>query len=275
MLLSALLLPALAVTPTPESSVLNQPEWPVAIRLEAELGTLLPVAHTIQFGKDGSQFDYVEEGGQNNLFPFLRFDASLDIGKRHTVRFLYQPLDLRAEVTAERDLRIDGVDFAKGTPLDVRYGFSFVRGTWLFDLMPDPRREASLGLALQIRNATIIWSAVDGSQRVDERNIGPVPLLAGRLRLPLGNRVWFGAEATGFYAPIKYLNGGSVDVEGAILDASLRSGIALNHGIDPFVSLRYVGGGSSGTSKDGDGDGDGYNDNWLHFMALSLGVQLR
>jgi hypothetical protein len=273
MLLSALLLPALAVTPTPESSVLNQPEWPVAIRLEAELGTLLPVAHTIQFGRDGSVFDYVKEGGQNNLFPFLRFDASLDIGKRHTVRFLYQPLDLSANVTAARDLRIDGVDFAEGTPLDVRYGFSFVRGTWLFDLMPDLRREASLGLSLQIRNATITWSAVDGSQRVDERNIGPVPLLAGRLRLPLGNRFYFGAEATGFYAPIKYLNGGAVDVEGAILDTSLRAGLALNHGIDSFVSLRYIGGGSSGTGKDS--DGDGYNDNWLHFMALSLGAQLR
>jgi hypothetical protein len=273
MLLSALLLPALAVTPTAENSVLNRPEWPVAIRLEAELGTLVPVAHTIQFGRDGSVFDYVEEGGQNNLFPFLRFDASFDIGKRNTVRFLYQPLDLRSEVTAARDLRIDGVDFAKGTPMDLRYGFSFVRGTWLFDLMPDQRREASLGLALQIRNAAISWTAVDGSQRVDERNVGPVPLLAGRLRLPVTGRFYMGAEATGFYAPIKYLNGGSVDVEGAILDASLRGGLTLQQGVDTFVSLRYVGGGSSGTGKDS--DGDGYNDNWLHFMVLSLGAQLR
>lgn len=273
MLFIACLLPAFAVTPTPENSVLNQPEWPVAIRLEAELGTLLPVAHTIQFGKDGSVFDYVEEGGQNNLFPFLRFDASLDIGTRNTVRFLYQPLDLRAEVTAQRDLRIDGVDFAAGTPLDVRYGFGFVRGTWLYDLMPDVKKEASIGAALQIRNATITWSAADGSARVDERDIGPVPLLAARLRLPTGNRTWFGAEATGFYAPIKYLNGGSVDVEGAILDTSVRGGLALDHGTDAFIALRYIGGGSSGTSKDS--DGDGYNDNWLHFMSLSLGVQVR
>lgn len=266
-------LPALAVTPTPDASWLNDPDKKLAVRLEAELGALLPVSHTIQFGKDGSKYDYVTEGGQDNLFPFARFEAGLDIGKRHTVKFLYQPLDLEANVVARRDLRIDSVDFAKGTPMDVRYGFGFVRGTWLYDLAPEPRTEAALGLALQIRNATIQFTSADGSLRVDERDIGPVPLLAGRVRTPIGPRTWFGAEATGFYAPIKYINGGDTDVEGAILDTSLRVGLSLDHGADAFLNLRYIGGGSSGTGDDV--DGDGYNDNWLHFAALSIGAQVR
>ena len=46
---------------------------------------------------------------------------------------------------------------------------------------------------------------------------------------------------------------------GALLDASLRAGVTLQHGVRPFVNLRYLGGGAEGTTGDYDGyGGDGF-----------------
>jgi len=63
-------------------------------------------------------------------------------------------------------------------------------------------------------------------------------------------------------------------VVGAILDASGRYGLTLNRGIDTFLNLRYLGGGSVGIG-DSTGPGDGYTKNWLHFTSLSLGFMVR
>jgi hypothetical protein len=84
-----------------------------------------------------------------------------------------------------------------------------------------------------------------------------------------------GAEVDGFYAPIRFINGGTSDVEGAILDASVRGGVHLTPGVDTFLNLRYLGGGSSGTSTSSREPGDGFTDNWLHFVSLTLGFTLR
>lgn len=266
---------ALAVTPPAADSLLNTPDRGYAVRLDAEIGFLAPLAHTIQFGHDGTVFDYVADGAQNVLFPTVRFEAGLDVGKRETFTLLYQPLDLRTEVVLHDDILVDTVTFAKGEPVDLRYGFSFWRATWLHELLPASERELAVGLALQIRNANISFTSGDGTRAFEEHDVGPVPALAARLRLPVGKTGFFGAEATGIYAPIKYINGSNVDVVGALLDSSVRGGLALPHGTDVFLSVRYIGGGSEGTGKASEAFGDGYTANWLHFATLSLGASLR
>ncbi|MFZ5480947.1 MAG: hypothetical protein ACOZNI_29570 [Myxococcota bacterium] len=263
-----------AVTPPSPASVLNPPDRAVAVRLDAELGFLAPVAHTIQFGERGTTFDYVDDGGQEVLFPFARLQAGLDVG-RESFLFLYQPLDLRTEVALASPLTVDTVTFAAGEAVDLRYGFSFWRATWLHELLPAPERELGVGLGLQLRDADIVFTSADGGTRFAERDVGPVPLLAARLRLPVAERGFLGAEAGGIWAPVKYLNGSDVDVEGALLDASLRGGLALAGGADVYVNARYLGGGAAGSSKNPEARGDGYTANWLHFATVSLGVGLR
>ncbi len=266
---------ALAVTPPAADSLINAPDRAWAVRLDAEVGFLAPLAHTIQFGHSGTKFDYVADGAQNVLFPVLRFDAGLDVGKRETFSLLYQPLDLRTEVVLHQDILVDTVTFQAGEPVDLRYGFSFWRATWLHELLPAPEREFSIGLALQLRDANISFTSADGTKRFVEHDVGPVPALAARLRLPVGKAGFVGAEATGIYAPIKYLNGSNVDVVGALLDTSVRGGFALPHGTDVFLCARYIGGGAEGTAKNSEAFGDGYTANWLHFATLSLGASLR
>jgi len=271
-----LLLPlAFASSPDAAGSLLNPDAEGVDARLHAEVGFLAPLAHTIQFDSDGTKFDYVKEGGQNNLFPLVRLSADFDLGKRHTLVVLAQPLDLRTEIALERDVTQAEVLFPAGTPVELRYGFTFYRGSWMYDLAPENGREFALGGSMQIRNAAISFASKDGSLYTAERDIGPVPLVKLRVREPLGTQSWFGAELDGAYAPIKYINGSDTDVVGALLDASLRYGYELRPGVDLFLNARYLGGGAEGTSQNPDALGDGFTANWLHFATLSMGASIR
>lgn len=249
--------------------------WLVGARSAVEFGALAVAYHHIQFGSDGSEFDYRSEGGQDVLFPFARLNVEFALGGvpgRHRVSFLYQPLELSSRVVLRSPLVVDGQTFPEQTPMDLSYGFPFYRASYGYDVVQDPAWEVLLGGGLQVRNATITFSSADGELRRTNRDVGPVPLLKLRVRRTFETGWFFATEIDGFYAPIKYLNGGDSDVEGAILDASLRAGHALSDRVEAFVNLRWIGGGAEGTSKEEQDFGDGYTQNWLHFLTLSLGV---
>ena len=267
--------PALAVSPDATDSQVNPSDRNLRVRMHGELGAVLPVSHTLQFDKDGTDFDLVKDGGQDNLFFFRRMSADLDIGSRHTVVLLYQPLTLASSVVLANDLVVDELVFPSGTPMNIKYGFDFTRGSYLYDFQEDPERELALGLSLQIRNATIDYQSVDGTLQRSNRNIGFVPIIKFRTRQPLAENAYWGFEADGFYAPVSYLNGDNNEVVGAILDASGRVGLELNNGVDAFANLRYIGGGAVGISDNSPPPGDGYTKNWIHTAALSVGFTLR
>lgn len=253
-----------------ESNASNE-DSSVGVSITGELGFLDVLSHRIQFGRNGTYIDYVDEGGQDVLFAFQRLSAEFEFSERHHAIFLYQPLSLDSQVVLDRDIRVDGLVFPEGTAVDMRYRFPFYRVSYLYDLAPSADREIAVGGSLQLRNATINFTSVDGSLRRAERNVGPVPIVKVRTHFPLGGAYWFEFESDGFYAPISYLNGDDNDVVGAILDGSVRAGRELTPRIGGFVNLRYFGGGSVGENPDDDGPGDGYTRNWLHFAIVSLG----
>lgn len=258
----------------PAAFRLNAPGRGFEVRLAAELGFVGVLSHIIQFDRDGTEFDYVNEGGQDVLFPFARAEAGFSWRRSHAL-LVYQPLLLQGDVTLRDELIVDDVVFAEGTPIRARYNFPYFRGSYLYDVLPSPKHELSFGIAVQLRNATIDFASLDGETLVSNRDIGIVPLLAGRYEGPVSKHIWWGAEATGFYAPIKYLNGDDNGVVGAILDASVRVGVSARAGVRPYVNARYVGGGAEGTSDESTPPGDGYNNNWLHTLAISAGTQFR
>jgi hypothetical protein len=250
---------------------LNDPANPVQVDLTAELGFLAPVAHRVQFGMEGTRFDYVADGGQDNLFAFVRPTLGIE-WKRQRFVLLYQPLDLRTTVSLADPLQVNRTVFPAGRPIDLRYGFSFWRASWSHDLSPRDDLRIGVGLGLQIRNATITFEATDGSAFEANRDIGPVPLLELEIAKQWDDGFFFESEIDGFYAPIRYLNGGDVDVEGAIADIQVRGGFALSDPVDAFAGVRYIGGGGSGTG-DPDGNSDGFVDNWLHFVTVTVGMR--
>lgn len=253
--------------------VLNDASRPYRLELSAELGFIAPLSHTVQFGSQGDTLDYVADGGQDNLFPLSRPTAALR-WRRQTFTALWQPLDLRTTAALSQPLQVDGIVFPANRPIALRYGFSFWRLSWAHRAVDRDDLEVSLGLGLQIRNATIGFTSVDGALSVVNRDIGPVPLLELEVRRAFDDGVRLEAEIDGFYAPIKYLNGRGVDVEGAIADIQLRAGLALAEPTTAFLGLRYLGGGASGTGTP-DGTGDGYTANWLHALTLTLGARIQ
>ena len=271
-----LLLSAIALAaPVPADSILNNTDRSWQLQPVAEIGFLAPLSHIYQSGNGGSEFDYITEGGQDNLFLVTRWSLDLQLKERNTVTFLYQPLNIRTAQVAQRDLAFDEVVFTDGTPIELRYGFDFYRASYTRDVLADPDKELGFGASLQIRNAAIEFVSTDGTQRSTTRDIGPVPVLKVKGRFDSDAGSWWGFEADGFYAPIKYLNGGTTDVVGAIADISLRGGLSLNNGLDPFLNLRYLGGGAEGTTDNPEPGTDGFTRNWLHFTTLTIGFMVR
>jgi hypothetical protein len=238
----------------------------------AELGGLSPLYHRLQFGRDGTSFDYVKDGGQDVIFPFGRLSMDLVMGRHHVV-FLYQPLELDTQVVVPRAVTVDGLTFPAGTPLDLRYGFPFYRLSYLYQVSSRPGLSIQLGGSLQIRNATITFSSADGQTRRANRDVGPVPAFKTRIEYTAATGWFTGLEIDGFYAPVKYLNGGKSDVTGAIVDASVRGGYHFSPAVAGFLNVRWLGGGAEGTSEPEDFS-DGYTRNWLHFLIVSLGVRV-
>ncbi len=258
-----------------QRTLMNDPKNTVWFMGSYERGFIDVLSHTIQFGSDGTPFDYVEEGGQNILFPFQRLSAEIHFGPRHGIVLLYQPLDIRTEALLDRDIVVDELTFPADTPLELRYGFDFYRFSYLFDLSRNKDKEIAIGLSLQLRNASIWFKSADGTLFRVNQNVGPVPILKFRARLPFKKGVWFGSEIDGFYANGRYISGSDNDFEGAILDASLRMGFDLNASFATFLNVRYVGGGARGFDEGDTAPGDGYTDNWLHTLAVTLGMYVQ
>ncbi|PIQ26271.1 hypothetical protein COW36_15225 [bacterium (Candidatus Blackallbacteria) CG17_big_fil_post_rev_8_21_14_2_50_48_46] len=260
----ALVLPAQAESDT----------WEKYPRLEASLeyGFLGVMSHTIQFSQNNTNFDYVKEGGQDTLFPLPRMSLDLQLDPHQTLVFMYQPLTLSSQAVLSRDIRQDNQTFLRGTPMRFLYDFPFFRGSYLYDFNTDVFEELAVGVSLQLRDAVIEFESLDGKQLVSKTNIGPVPILKFRSRHRINEIWWWGSEIDGFYAPVSYLNGSTNEVIGAILDANLRVGANLSDTYYPYLNLRYLGGGSVGTSEEKGFSGDGYSNNWLHFLIVSVGI---
>lgn len=242
-----------------------------SLKATAEIGFLGVLSHKIQFGNNGTYFDYQKDGGQDVLFSFARPSLELQ-NKRNSYIFLIQPLALESTVYLEEDLVVDNLTFPATSSVDLLYGFPFYRFSYLREMMPNNEKwDFGLGGTIQIRNATISFRSTDGELFRTNRDVGIVPALKIRSRYAINDWAFAELEADGIYAPISYLNGSTNEVVGAILDASLRGGVGLTNEVSTFLNLRYIGGGAVGTSDDAEGPSDGYQKNWLHFATVSAG----
>ena len=263
---------AAAVAPVEAPSIATARK-PLRIRASAEAGYIGLLSHTLRFSKGGTDIDLIRDGGQDNLYPWLRFGLDWPINDRHVVTLVYQPLEVATRVPLERDLIVDDITFQAGKSVDFLYSFPFTRVSYLYDFVQDPERELSLGVSLQLRNARIEVADTNGERVRSLRNIGPVPLLKARVRWPLAEQFYWAFEADGSYASIPGINGGDNFVTGALLDANLQLGMRLGDVGNTYLSLRYLGGGSEGQGR-AEAYNDGYSINWLHAVTVGVGATL-
>jgi hypothetical protein len=274
-LLSLFMLLTLSVSLSPaaaESAVSGGSQL-LQFRGIAEFGFLAVLSHKVQFSKNGTNFDYVKNGGQDVLFPVQRYSIEMDIGPRNTFVLLYQPLRIESKALLKSDVSFDDLTFLRSTGIKCLYSFPFYRASYLRELLSNnPRNKLAIGLTLQIRNALISFESTDGTRYRTNGGIGLVPALKLRARTSLAQRLYAEVEADGIYAPVSYLNGSDNEIIGAILDASMRFGAKVREPLTVFLNGRYLGGGATGTNTRDPGPGDGYVKNWLHFLTVSSGV---
>lgn len=227
-------------------------ELKIIPRLES--GYLGVISHYYRVGNaaDGNtMFNFVTQGGQDVLFPYLRFSVDAVLWDRHHVTFLYQPLTVSTRTVAGKNgtgpVQIDGVNF--GTkPVNITYGFDFYRISYLYDFIANGITELCAGVSFQLRNANIVFESDDGSQRTVQNNVGLVPILkfrAGHWIAP-----WWGLEfdADGFYASSAIFNGSGRPFEGWIWDAALSLKARVFERTTGYLTLRSIGGGASGSN---------------------------
>lgn len=252
-------------------------ETPVTVSLETEAGAVKVLYHTYQVGLGGTNFDFVNNGGQEILYPFQRFTATAHFTERHQIQFLYQPLTVETEITPRSNFTVDGVEFAADYPVDVVYGFPFYRTTYLYDLIAGDAN-LSVGAAIQLRNASIRFTSVDGNNRAVSQNLGIVPAVALAGKLPFDNGLFVGFEATGLWASSSIINGATFEFEGSILDASLRAGTRLDERAEAFINVRFLGGSAKGTSQYNNPywteSTEPYTANYLATLTVTLGATL-
>lgn len=242
------------------------------LRAVAEIGYLGVLSNKIQFGNEGTYFNYQQDGAQDVLFPVSRLSLELDLGERNRIVLMYQPLKLESQELLKEDLRINDLIFEAGSNVKMLYNFPFYRISYLRELLPNRERiDLSIGGSLQIRNTTINFESGNGELFSANRNVGIVPIIKLYSKALVKERSFFAFEADGFYAPVSYLNGSDDEIIGAILDASLRYGLQINEPVSSFLNLRYLGGGAVGTNTDSKAVGDGYTKNWINFITVSAG----
>ena len=221
---------------------------------QTEQGAIKLLSHVYRVGSlaDGNTaFDFVHQGGQELLYFFDRYTAGVNIGGRHDISFLYQPLELTTEVRFKDAVKVDNVTFAAGTAMRLTYGFPFYRATYRYNFLNNERFSLGAGAAVQLRDASIRFAEADGAtgKLVVSQNLGIVPALSVAGRAAIGRRGFLGFEATGIYASSSFFNGASFNFEGSILDASVRGGITLKGGSEVFANARFFGGSASGISS--------------------------
>ena len=238
-----------------------------------EYGFIAILQHKSQWGKKNPEFNYVKEGGQDVLLPTWRSEAGVILAKKHRMSFLYQPLSIKTEVVLEKDVKIDNLEFTKGTELISTYNFPFYRFSYWYLLSNSNCLDFWIGGGLQIRNTSIKFRNRNGSSAFRTSNIGPVPLFNLMGDVKFTENFTLRTAATGFWAPIKYLNGGSVDVEGWIYEFEVKPTVTLENQLQIFSNFRILGGGAIGNSKKPRFSKETYSKDVFVTMSLTLGLQ--
>jgi hypothetical protein len=263
-----------------QNSFINLPDSPIQVFAEVETGFVKVLSHTFQSGDTGTNFNFVTQGGQEILFPFQRVTLGANLGDRHLISALYQPLTIETEVTFRDDVTIDGVLFESGTPMEIK--------VWISRSGVSPT--AMISSLMKTWMCTAAWPCScatlpsysrksTGAQATTNQNLGPVPALFTEVVYTLPSGIELNFEATGLYASSALINGANFEFEGSILDTSLRLSVPLQRGVSTFLNVRFLGGTAVGVSEFPDRfwtqAQEDFTSNKLATLSLTAGVSIR
>ncbi len=110
---------------------------------------------------------------------FFRVRVNYTIKSRHTLSFLYAPLETTSEGKVPNDILFEGVTFPANSDITGTYKFNSYRLTYRYGIVIKPKFEFGLGLTAKIREAKISLASV-GLQS-EKANVGFVPIINFRM----------------------------------------------------------------------------------------------
>lgn len=211
-----------------------------------------------RYGADGTPFDAEVVGQQRNLLRAERTSVEVAQG-RHRVIALYAPFSIETRVRLAEALTFRDVTFVEGTVVDHLYRFDGFRGSYLYRVM-DGCLDLDVGASVQIRNADVAFTSVDGGQYSNQDDIGFVPALKVRATYQ-PEKAWAMVEADALST-----FGLVGDTEGGLYDVALAAGYPIHPRVDVYASLRLLGGGAKVPDQE--------FRNWANFASASIGARV-
>lgn len=231
------------------------------LTIDYETGALYVVQNDQRYGANGTFYTRSTVAQDRNLIAVQRVSAEARFADRHTVIFLYAPLDVSTRVTLDAPFTFRDTTFSAGRPVVHRYLFDGIRATYLYRFFENTSLKFDGGATLGVRNAEVSMLEASGDRFAAERDIGPVPALRGRLRYDAPNGLYALYDMDWLYTP----NGLTGGVRGGVVDTALTFGLPLQRGLDAFLRLRYLAGGAEVTSRD--------IFNWGQFVSATAGIR--
>jgi hypothetical protein len=233
----------------------------VRLTVDYDTGPLYILQNDGRYGAAGTEFDAAAVGQQDTLYRSQRASVELALADRHTIILLYAPLLLETRVTLDRDIMFRDTMFPQGAVVDHTYLFDGYRGSYLYGLLRGAL-DLDLGATLQIRNATVAFSSLDGALHDEQNDIGLVFAVKTRLA--------YRPEESGPYGVLEadaFSTFGLVrDVDGAIYDLALTLGVPVAGPLDVVLRARLLGGGAEVPAQ--------AIDNYANILAFTAGVRL-
>ena len=129
-------------------------------------------------GNKGTLFSLKDDLKSKTEF-FFRIRLNYTIKSRHTLSFLYAPLETKSDGSVANDISFEGVVFPANTEITGIYKFNSYRLTYRYDIVKKPKIEFGLGFTAKIRDAKIALSSP--GLIVEKTNVGFVPIINFRL----------------------------------------------------------------------------------------------
>lgn len=246
----------------------------VKISASAEFGFTAFLQNDITFGKGNDNFSYVKQGAHDVLFSNWRGQVGIEFLGDHSFTLLYQPIYPSSETIIQDDVQFGNAKFGAGDPINLDYYFPFYRLTYLYRFYSKHNINMFVGGGVQIRNTTIRFFSPSSNKRFETTDVGPVPVISFSIDIEPVKNLVLALDSGGFWAPIKFLNGGNVDVNAWIYDVGLQIRYRTGYHLAPYLSARIVGGGAVGTSSNPRSNYDGYTSNELITMNATTGLRI-
>jgi hypothetical protein len=235
------------------------PAWGLALlpdprfSLEFETGAVWQSRNDIQIPDNaaGTRFSLTDIQG-NGPEAQRRVEATWNLARRHSLRFVYAPLQFSGTGTFASPVRFSGGTFAPGAAVDSEYKFDSYRLTYRYLFHDSDRWRFRIGATAFLRDARV--ELRQQGVVASDSNVGFVPLLSANLEYAIAPRWTALVDVDGL-----------VSIQGRAIDAAAKIRYDLSDTWYLSAGYRVFEGGVD--------DDERFAFAWYNFAVVSVGAR--